>query len=193
VKKRWFIPLLLLVVGAGVFLSQVSSRSGEKASGVAEKSAVSTKGSGHDAKTVAARNQTKQVPAPLPEKPVTRTVPVAPSPLDQPTKEEVQRFSKAKVTQAAEVAGPGPGQLTRVRILETDFKYPYLRTEEIIDATTGQVLGREEMVADHVLVTLQQGEDPAALLANLNLAEATLEAVSPGTGQKHRRGSFCRA
>jgi subtilisin family serine protease len=178
-RLRWLLPILLLPVLVGIFLSQVSFRSGEKASGVAENSTVSTKGSGHDAKTVAARNQTKQVPAPLAEKPVTRTVPLAPSPLDRPTAEELVRFPGAKVLDGTEVAGPGPGQVTRVRILETDFKYPHLRTEEIIDETTGQVLSREEMVADHVLVTLQQGEDPAALLANLNLTEATMEAVSP--------------
>ncbi|NBT90471.1 MAG: peptidase S8, partial [Verrucomicrobia bacterium] len=35
------------------------------------------------------------------------------------------------------------------------------------------------MVADHVLVTLRDGEDPTALLDALNLAEASLEAVSP--------------
>ncbi|MFM8655510.1 MAG: S8 family serine peptidase, partial [Verrucomicrobiota bacterium] len=173
------LPLVLLPILGGVFLSQISFRSGEEASAVAENGAVTSKVSGNDAKTVAARNQAKQIPVPLPEKPVTRTVPVAPSPLDRPTEEELKRFTGAKVTQAVEVAGPGPGQVTRVRILETDFKYPYLRTEEIIDEATGQVLGREEMVADHVLVTLQQGEDPAALLANLNLTEATMEAVSP--------------
>ncbi len=178
-KLRRLLPLLVLAAGSVVYLFQVSFRSEEKASGGADNTTVSGKDSAHEPKTVAARNQTKQVPAAFPERPVTRTVPMAPSPVDQPTEEELQRFPRAKVTQAVEVAGPGSGQLTRVRILETDFKYPYLRIEEIIDENTGQVLGREEMVADHVLVTLQEGEDPAALLANLNLAEATLEAVSP--------------
>ena len=178
-RLRWLLPLVISAVGGGVFLSQVSFRSGEQATAAAKNSTVSPKAYGHQAKTVAARNQTKQVPATVPEKPVTRTVPVAPSPLDRPTEEELQRFSGAKVTQAVEVAGPAAGQVTRVRILETDFKYPHLRTEEIIDEASGQVLGRDEMVADHVLVTLQEGEDPAALLANLNLTEATMEAVSP--------------
>ena len=180
-RLRWLFPLAVLAVlavGGGAFLSQVSFRGGDQAIATAETSPAPAKVSGNGARTVAARSQAKQVPTSLPEKPVTRTVPVAPSPLDRPSEEELQRFSGARVTQAVEVAGPGPGQVTRVRILETDFKYPHLRTEEIIDEVTGRVLSREEMVADHVMVTLQQGEDPAALLANLNLDEAILEAVS---------------
>jgi len=183
VRLRWLLPLLLLPVLGGVFFSQIYFRTTETTSGAAAPSAASAIGaakvSTSEAKTVAARTQAKQVSLPLPEKPVTRTVPVAPSPLDRVTEEELRRFPGALMVEAAEVAGPGPGQVTRVRILETDFKYPFLRTEEIIDGATGQVLGREEMVADHVLVTLQPGEDPAALLANLNLDEASMEAVSP--------------
>ena len=109
----------------------------------------------------------------------TRTVPLAPSPMDRPSEEELRRFPGAKVTRAIEVAGPGPEQNTRVRILATDFKYPNIRVEEIIDEPTGQVLTREEMVADVILVTLQEGEDPAALLDYLNLASASMEVVSP--------------
>jgi subtilisin family serine protease len=109
----------------------------------------------------------------------TRTVPLAPSPIDRPSEEELRRFPGAKVTRAIEVAGPGPEQNTRVRILATDFKYPNIRVEEIIDEPTGQVLTREEMVADVILVTLQEGEDPAALLDYLNLASASMEVVSP--------------
>lgn len=178
-RFRWLVPIFVLAVGAGAFLSQISVRGDEKLSKVAGANTAPAKHFADKSQTVVARNLSKQTSEPHPEKPVTRTVPLVPSPLDRPTEEELQRFSGAKVIQSAEVLGPGAGQITRVRILKTDFKYPNLRTEEIIDETTGQVLGREEMVADHVLVTLQQGEDPAALLANLNLTEATLEAVSP--------------
>lgn len=118
------------------------------------------------------------VPA-APESVVTRTVPVKPSPLDRASDDELRRFPGAKVLEAAEVAGPGQSQVTRVRILETDFKYPHVRTEEVIDQASGLVLSREEMVADQVLVTLQEGEDPATLLDRLNLTTASLEAVSP--------------
>ena len=109
----------------------------------------------------------------------TRTVPLAASPLDRASEEESKRFPGALVTASIEVAGPGPNQSTRVRILATDFKYPNVRVEEIIDGSTGQVLAREEMVADHILVTLQEGEDPAVLLHHLNLADGSIEAVSP--------------
>ena len=176
-KLRWLLPIVLLPVLGGVFLSQVSSRGGEKASGIAENTIASTKDSGREAKTVTERNREKQTFVPEPA--VTRTVPVKPSPLDKASDEETRRFPGAKVLEATEVAGPDPGQVTRVRILETDFKYPHVRTEEVIDQASGLVISREEMVADHVLVTLQEGEDPAALLARLDLPTASLEAVSP--------------
>jgi len=79
---------------------------------------------------------------------------------------------------AGSVAGPGANQVTQVRILDTDFKYPHVRTEEVIDQSTGQVLYREEMVADHLLVTLAEGQDPAALLAAMGVAASSVERIS---------------
>lgn len=108
-----------------------------------------------------------------------RTIPLAATPLNEISKEEEKRFPGAKVVSSAEVGGPGAGQVTRVRILETDFKYPYLRTEEVVDQASGQVISREEMVANHVLVTLQDGEDPGALIAALGGTDIQLERVSP--------------
>ena len=108
-RLRWLLPVLLLPVLGGFFLSQVSFRSGEQASVVGEKNSVSTKDSGHEAKTVAERSREKHVSVPVePERAVTRTVPVNPSPLDKASDEEVRRFPGAKVLDAAEVAGPGP-------------------------------------------------------------------------------------
>jgi subtilisin family serine protease len=83
------------------------------------------------------------------------------------------------VKQSAQVSGPGPNQTTRVRLLETDFKYPNLRTEEVVDTATGQVILREEMVATHVLVTLSEGEDPTAFLAKMGAQATTIERVTP--------------
>lgn len=134
--------------------------------------------------TVVERSQSKASPA-KPTVPsvvvqtVTRSVPLVPSPLNRPSDEELRRFPGAKVLQSAEVSGPGPGQDTRVRILATDFKYPHIRTEEVVDQVSGRVLTREEMVADQVLVTLQVGQDPSPLLDQLNLSDASMEVVSP--------------
>jgi len=53
------------------------------------------------------------------------------------------------------------------RILEVPvFKYPYIRVESQLDSR-GQEIGREEMVADHVMVRLQPGWDRARLEAFL--------------------------
>ena len=109
----------------------------------------------------------------------TKTVPDSASPMDRPSAEELKRFPGSTVKQSAEVAGPGPNQTTHVRLLETDFKYPNLRTEEVVDTTTGQVILREEMVATHVLVTLSEGEDPSAFLAKMGTQATTIERVTP--------------
>jgi subtilisin family serine protease len=98
--------------------------------------------------------------------------------MDRPSAEELKRFPGSTVKQSAQVSGPGPNQTTRVRLLETDFKYPNLRTEEVVDTATGQVLLREEMVATHVLVTLADGEDPAAFLAKMGVQATTMERVT---------------
>jgi hypothetical protein len=62
------------------------------------------------------------------------------------------------------VDGPqaGDGSRTRTQIVRTHFKYPLIRIEERVSATGDPLAGRE-MVADHVLVQLQQG----ATLADL--------------------------
>ena len=99
--------------------------------------------------------------------------------MDRPSAEELKRFPGSKVKQSVEVAGPGPNQTTRVRLIETDFKYPNLRTEEVVDTATGQVLLHEEMVATHVLVTLADGEDPTAFLAKMGVQATTMELVTP--------------
>jgi subtilisin family serine protease len=110
---------------------------------------------------------------------VNRNLPETPSPLDQPSKDELRRYPGAKVRESAEVPGPQDGQATRVRILETGFKYPFVRTEEVLDSATGQLLSREEMVADHILVTLAEGEDPLALLTSLGSDAVFMERVTP--------------
>lgn len=83
-----------------------------------------------------------------------------PSPLDHASQEELKEFPGARVVQFEESEGPELGQKTHTRILQTQFKYPYIRTEEIIDASNGALIVRAKMVADHFLVNLQEGETP---------------------------------
>jgi len=108
-----------------------------------------------------------------------RTVPIRPSPLNRASEDELKRFPTAKVVAAGSVSGPGAKQVTNVRILETDFKYPFVRTEEVVDQASGQVVTREEMVANHFLVTLDQGQDPALFAAGMGDSVLSVERVSP--------------
>lgn len=91
---------------------------------------------------------------------VRRGIPLEPSPLNEPSAEELCEFPGAIVVEASEKEGPEPGQKTRSRILKTHFKYPNIRTEEIIDAKNNSVVARQEMAADHFLVTLAPEENP---------------------------------
>jgi subtilisin family serine protease len=116
--------------------------------------------------------------ASVPQKP-NRTVPEQASPLDRASADELKRFPTAKVLHSGAFPGPGLDQSTQVRILSTDFKYPYVRTEEVIDHATGEVLLREEMVADHLLVTLEAGQDPAMLAESMGDGVSSVERVSP--------------
>jgi len=188
-NKRFTIVVVvgLVVFAAGWFVSSSSSISSKfgKAETAAQAEAQG-KGKKDHAKassSVAARdfqknqNQNASTGTAVPMPP--RMIPLAATPLNEISKEEAKRFPGAKLVSAAELAGPGAGQVTRVRILETDFKYPYLRTEEVVDQASGQVISREEMVANHVLVTLKEGEDPGALLAALGGMDIQLERVTP--------------
>ena len=144
---------------------------------------VPTPGGEEAAEITAAGSEEDKVPvaedAPMASQEVNRSFPVVPSPMDRPSAEELKRFPDAKVRESVEVPGPEDGQVTRVRILETDFKYPLIRTEEVVDPASGQLLSREEMVADHILVTLAEGEDPLALLTSLGSEAVSLERVTP--------------
>src|SRR3990167_3901193 len=102
-----------------------------------------------------------------------------PAPLDHPSDEELHFFPGAHVVESQEIAGSKPHQNTRLRILQTDFKYPYIRTEEIIDTTSGCIITRQEMAADHLLVTLADEQEPMTLLKNLGSLAISIKQVTP--------------
>lgn len=80
---------------------------------------------------------------------------------------------------AAVVPGPGPNQQTQVRILDTQSSVPTLRTEEIIDTATSQVVLREEMAGSHALVTLGDNMSPEELQAALPDQLVSFSRVTP--------------
>jgi subtilisin family serine protease len=92
----------------------------------------------------------------------------------------------AETVQAREQATEEPGVVQRVRVVRSDFKYPFLRVEQRTrrDAATGaeSVLDEAEVVADHLLVRLVPGKgrrdlEAAAGRLGLTLRRAML---SPG-------------
>lgn len=98
---------------------------------------------------------------------VRRGISLEPSPLNEPSAKELREFPGAIVTEASEIEGPEPGEKTRLRILKTHFKYPNIRTEEIINAKNNSVVLRQEMVADHFLVTLAPNENPETFFKSM--------------------------
>ena len=79
------------------------------------------------------------------------------------------RFEDARVLETREAVRRADGRFERVRLVETDLKYPLIRVVEtlVLDraAKTMQVAGAVAMVADHILVTLQPGVREQELLA----------------------------
>ncbi len=89
-------------------------------------------------------------------------------PMDNGLPAEVK---KGRLIEQRESAMTANGQKRRATVYETTFKHPFLRVEEIMvrDAATGneKTLSRSVMVADHVLVRLQNGAQEAQLVAHV--------------------------
>lgn len=105
---------------------------------------------------------------------------VADANLSAPSEEELQEFPGATVVEATEVEGPEPNQTTQIKILQTDFKYPFVRSEDVVDNDTGNVVDHEEMAADHLLVSLPEGTDPTVFLNTLGPEVTSMIPVTPG-------------
>ena len=76
----------------------------------------------------------------------------------QPTEEDLQQFPGARVIDVDEIDASEPGQKIRRRVLKTNFRYPYIRIEEVVEATTGLVTDRQVVIANYLLVTLKEGD-----------------------------------
>lgn len=122
----------------------------------------------------------------------------SPAPLYKPSEEELDSFPGAVVIEAVETEGFELHQKIHLRILKTHFKScsassGLIRTEEIIDDQTGELVDRQEMLADHLLVSLPAGEDPQHFLEQLGTQALSINKVNQD-GSLHnltlRKGSL---
>lgn len=103
--------------------------------------------------------------------------PRSPAPLDSLSEAEQRSFPGSIIVEATEIEGPQRDQKIRLRILKTHFKYPFVRTEELIDEQG--VINRAEMVADHFLVTLPSDTTPEIFLKKMGLQATLITRVTP--------------
>ncbi len=75
--------------------------------------------------------------------------------------------AKAKLMVSKDLPEDAQGRFKRIKIFETDFKYPLIRVEETIvrDPATGKekVANQSEMVADHIIIRLKEGVEEKTL------------------------------
>lgn len=102
-----------------------------------------------------------------------------PAPLDHLSDEEETMFPGGYVVDSMEVSGPEEGESTRLRILKTGFKYPYIRTEEVVDQNSGGLVKREEMIANQVVVNLANIQDTQAFLKKYHSIAVSLDRITP--------------
>ena len=58
------------------------------------------------------------------------------APLDHLSPEEERKFPGAIIVESSKIAGLQSGEKTRLPLLKTHFKYPMIRTEEVINSKT---------------------------------------------------------
>lgn len=107
-----------------------------------------------------------------------------PAPMQEPSEEEFNFYPGAIVTEAGEIEGSQPNEKIHYRILKTAFTSRsvtsgMIRTEEIVDDKTGELINREEMLADHLLVKLPSGKDPQHFLECLDTIASDMNKVTP--------------
>jgi subtilisin family serine protease len=94
-----------------------------------------------------------------------------------PYEQDQASFPGCRLVEEERVTLPGGGQAVLRLLQVTGHKYPYIRVETEEDAR-GKEVAREEIVADHLMVALRPGIDPAALGAWLASQGAALRKSS---------------
>ncbi|MFI0347535.1 MAG: S8 family serine peptidase [Chthoniobacterales bacterium] len=95
-----------------------------------------------------------------------------------PSNNDLREFPYARIVDQEPKNVLESGRGTKKRILKTICHYPYVLIEEEVgsssgieqeaDATTRPILNHREMVADHLIVTLEKDENPKDFLQKLN-------------------------
>lgn len=173
ILKRFFVGVFIIALSGVAFWVM---RSGFFAPHQALNESAKPKAFDPHLSVLALRQQKQQVPS-VSSRQATSLPHHVPAPLDSLSEAEQHFFPGAVVVEATEIAGPEPDQKIRLRILKTNFKYPFIRTEELIDEQG--VITRAEMVADHFLVTLPPGTTPEAFLKKMGLQANLITRVTP--------------
>ncbi|MDB6025489.1 MAG: hypothetical protein JWM68_1712 [Verrucomicrobiales bacterium] len=89
-----------------------------------------------------------------------------------------ERFPGSVVLETSKEVSMDNGRFTRVELIQTKMKYPFLRVEKLWErdpVTQAETfLQRQEMVANHVIVELVAGKNEADLLQAINAVGGTI-------------------
>jgi subtilisin family serine protease len=88
-----------------------------------------------------------------------------PSPLSALSPAEAERFPQGVVIDHSTQAIPGSRNILVVRVIDSASHLGYVRAEEIIDPATNSLINRNEMRANTLIVKLQPGMDPKAVVS----------------------------
>jgi hypothetical protein len=170
VGKKSFIAIcagIVLVIGAALLLSRPGREGAEAASTAAARAAAESARAAAmaQAATASAGSQTgERSPASIADAPLVRPDEEALRAQGKFHRSVLRVFETLVTTESAPFRD---GSHIRTQIVRARFKYPLVRIEERI-APSGEALAKREMVADHVIVQLQDGATVADLQSVLD-------------------------
>jgi hypothetical protein len=88
-----------------------------------------------------------------------------PAPLIQLSYDELQRFPQGVVIDYKVDPIPNTTTTKQTRIIKSDTDLGFIRTEEIVDPTSGELIQRAEMIANSILVKIKIEYTPSQLLS----------------------------
>ncbi|MFI0348445.1 MAG: S8 family peptidase [Chthoniobacterales bacterium] len=106
-------------------------------------------------------------------------------PYNQISDDELAEFPGATLVESGKGRGPKPDETLQVRVLKTNFKDPYVRTEVVLNKNTGNIVSRREMAADQLLVTLPKGMNEQAFIKWLNIPGVSITSITPSLSRLH--------
>jgi|GEM_PF-920130 len=105
-------------------------------------------------------------------------LPYPPAPLYELSEQEGTEFPGARVVDAVE--SESGCFMVRQRLLDvsTSFKYPYIKTEELLDKESKKLISRLEMVANQFLIVLPEETPPDQFLKDLGKEALSIRRIS---------------